>query len=213
MSPRSGSTSPLSAGRSTGAARPRGLRSATTWMLCCTGSFFRSDHFPAGPRRGSRYFRSRMGSSTWVSRRTTGTEKEDEYTEKRYHQPSDEVLPSFNTMHGAIHSFVSSSVQRWRLRNAPAQPAWNQRLRVPGGGGEEDRSREEREVMGLRPPSRPSAPSYLLRRSDPAPPNPGSDSGPAYRAPDPAHLAAGECRAFHPISYVSRAGPRGLRPP
>jgi hypothetical protein len=53
-----------------------------------------------------------------------GKKKQEEYTEKRYHQPSDEVLPSFN-YDGArqqLRVIVRTAVT---VADASAQPAWN----------------------------------------------------------------------------------------
>jgi hypothetical protein len=53
-----------------------------------------------------------------------GKKKQEEYTEKRYHQPSDEVLPSFD-YDGArqqLRVIVRTAVA---VADASAQPAWN----------------------------------------------------------------------------------------
>ena len=53
-----------------------------------------------------------------------GKKKQEEYTQKRYHQPSDEVLPSFN-YDGArqqLRVIVRTAVA---VADASAQPAWN----------------------------------------------------------------------------------------
>ena len=93
-------------------------------MRSSDGAFFRSDHFPLGARRGTRVSRLRTGRIMWARPADYGQKKQEEYTEKRYHQPSDEVLPSFN-YDGArqqLRVIVRTAVA---VADASAQPAWN----------------------------------------------------------------------------------------
>jgi hypothetical protein len=50
--------------------------------------------------------------------------KKNEYVAKRYHQPSDEVLPSF-TYVGAVQQLRVIVRTAVAVANAPSQPTWN----------------------------------------------------------------------------------------
>jgi len=54
-----------------------------------------------------------------------GQNKQNEYTEKRYHQPSDEVLPSFN-YYGAVQQLRVIVRAAVAIADAPNQPGWNE---------------------------------------------------------------------------------------
>jgi Zn-dependent M28 family amino/carboxypeptidase len=102
--------------------RPRGMR-LTPDEHPERGYFYRSDHFSfakAGIPAVS------IGAGTdFVGRpREWGRQQLDDYTNNRYHQPSDEYRPDFD-LSGAVQlSEIVLSFGRW-LANAPGVPAWN----------------------------------------------------------------------------------------
>ena len=53
-----------------------------------------------------------------------GEQQQQEYNEKRYHQPQDELLPWF-VMDGAIQQLRVIVRAAMAVANAPAQPVWN----------------------------------------------------------------------------------------
>jgi len=87
------------------------------------GSYFRSDHFPfakAGvPGTSIENGKDYLGQPAGY-----GSQMEREYTEKRYHQPSDEVLPTFK-FGGAVQQLRVIVRTAVAVANAPAQPIWN----------------------------------------------------------------------------------------
>lgn len=87
------------------------------------GSYFRSDHFPfakAGvPGTSIENGKDYLGQPPGY-----GSRMENEYTEKRYHQPSDEVLPTFKYL-GAIQQLRVIVRTAVAVANAPTQPTWN----------------------------------------------------------------------------------------
>jgi Zn-dependent M28 family amino/carboxypeptidase len=105
------------------AARAEGVRVTVSREALLHGAFFRSDHFPfarAGVpglsiQNGQRY----VGKSA-----DYGEKLQKEYTEKRYHQPSDEVLPSF-TYDGAAQQLRVIVRTAVAVGDAPRQPEWN----------------------------------------------------------------------------------------
>jgi Zn-dependent M28 family amino/carboxypeptidase len=87
------------------------------------GHFYRSDHFSfakAGIPAVS------IGAGVDVVGRPAGwgAQQEDDYTEHRYHQPSDAYRPDFD-LSGAVQ--LSELVLRFglQLANAPGVPTWN----------------------------------------------------------------------------------------
>ncbi|HET6778531.1 MAG TPA: M20/M25/M40 family metallo-hydrolase [Gemmatimonadales bacterium] len=105
------------------AAAAEGLQVSVNRDALLHGSYFRSDHFPfarAGVpgtsiQNGEQYLGKPMGY---------GHQKKAEYTEKRYHQPSDEVLPWF-TYDGALQQLRVILRTAVAVGNAPGQPTWN----------------------------------------------------------------------------------------
>ena len=87
------------------------------------GFFFRSDHFPFA-RAGVPGLSLESGLSFVRKPEDYGQKQKDEYTEKRYHQPSDEVLPSFNYDGAAqqLRVIVRTAVA---VGDAPKPPEWN----------------------------------------------------------------------------------------
>jgi Zn-dependent M28 family amino/carboxypeptidase len=105
------------------AAAAEGLKVSVNQDALIRGSYFRSDHFPfalAGvPGTSIENGRDYVGQPA-----DYGTQKEAEYTEKRYHQPSDEVLPSFN-YDGAVQQLRVIVRTAVAVADAQQQPQWN----------------------------------------------------------------------------------------
>jgi Zn-dependent M28 family amino/carboxypeptidase len=105
------------------AAAAEGLKVSVNEDALIRGSYFRSDHFPfalAGvPGTSIENGKDYVGQPA-----DYGTKKEEEYTEKRYHQPSDEVLPSFN-YDGAIQQLRVIVRTAVAVADAQEQPRWN----------------------------------------------------------------------------------------
>jgi Zn-dependent M28 family amino/carboxypeptidase len=105
------------------AAAAEGLQVTESREALLHGAFFRSDHFPLA-RAGIAGLSIENGQHYVGQPTDYGKKKQEEYTEKRYHQPSDEVLPSFN-YDGArqqLRVIVRTAVT---VADASAQPAWN----------------------------------------------------------------------------------------
>jgi len=105
------------------AAAAEGLEVTESREALLHGAFFRSDHFPLA-RAGIPGLSIENGQHYVGQPANYGKKKQEEYTEKRYHQPSDEVLPSFN-YDGArqqLRVIVRTAVT---VADASAQPAWN----------------------------------------------------------------------------------------
>ena len=105
------------------AAAAEGLQVSESREALLHGAFFRSDHFPLA-RAGVPGLSSEDGQHYVGQAADYGKKKQEEYTEKRYHQPSDEVLPSFD-YDGArqqLRVIVRTAVA---VADASAQPAWN----------------------------------------------------------------------------------------
>ena len=105
------------------AAAAEGLQVTESREALLHGAFFRSDHFPLA-RAGVPGLSIEDGQHYVGQPADYGKKKQEEYTEKRYHQPSDEVLPSFN-YEGArqqLRVIVRTAVA---VADASAQPAWN----------------------------------------------------------------------------------------
>ena len=105
------------------AAAAEGLQVTESREALLHGAFFRSDHFPLA-RAGVPGLSIEDGQHYVGQAADYGKKKQEEYTQKRYHQPSDEVLPSFN-YDGArqqLRVIVRTAVT---VADASAQPAWN----------------------------------------------------------------------------------------
>ena len=87
------------------------------------GFFFRSDHFPFA-RAGVPGLSLESGLSFVGKPADYGQKQKDEYTEKRYHQPSDQVLPWFNYDGAAqqLRVIVRTAVA---VADAPRPAEWN----------------------------------------------------------------------------------------
>jgi Zn-dependent M28 family amino/carboxypeptidase len=105
------------------AAQAEGLSISVNREALISGSYFRSDHFPFA-RAGVPGTSIENGIKFVGQSATYGEEKRKEYTEERYHQPSDEVLPSFS-YDGAVQQLRVIVRTAVSVANAPKQPAWN----------------------------------------------------------------------------------------
>ena len=105
------------------AAAAEGLTVSVNHDALLKGTYFRSDHFPFA-RAGVPGTSMENGASFIGQPADYGEKKKDEYVEKRYHQPSDEILPSF-TYDGAVQQLRVIVRTAVAVANAPAQPAWN----------------------------------------------------------------------------------------
>jgi Zn-dependent M28 family amino/carboxypeptidase len=107
----------------TRAAAAEGLRVTVNHDALLRGLYFRSDHFPFA--KAGVPGTSMENGEQYIGRPANyGSQKKDEYTEKRYHQPSDEVLPWF-TYDGAAQQLRVIVRTAVAVANAPAQPVWN----------------------------------------------------------------------------------------
>jgi Zn-dependent M28 family amino/carboxypeptidase len=105
------------------AAAAEGLRVSVNHDALLKGSYFRSDHFPFA-RAGVPGTSMENGQSYVGQPADYGEKKKDEYVAKRYHQPSDEILPWF-TYDGAAQQLRVIVRTAVAVANAPAQPVWN----------------------------------------------------------------------------------------
>jgi Zn-dependent M28 family amino/carboxypeptidase len=127
------------AGLYTQAAKEEGLEVTTNLDGLLRGFFFRSDHFPLA-RAGVPGLSVESGSRFVGQPADYGEKKKDEYTEKRYHQPSDEVLPSFR-YDGAVQQLRVIVRTALAVANARSQPTWNRESEFRAAG---EKRRNER---------------------------------------------------------------------
>ena len=107
----------------TAAAAAEGLKVTVNRDALLRGSYFRSDHFPFA-RVGVPGTSIENGQQYVGQPADYGSKKTSEYTEKRYHQPSDEVLPWFS-YDGAVQQLRVIVRTAVAVANAPGQPTWN----------------------------------------------------------------------------------------
>ncbi len=107
----------------TTAARAEGLIVTNNVDGLIRGAFFRSDHFPFA-KAGIPGLSLETGSDFVGQPAKYGKEKEDEYVAKRYHQPSDEILPWF-TVDGVLQQLRVIVRTAVAVGNAPKQPTWS----------------------------------------------------------------------------------------
>jgi Zn-dependent M28 family amino/carboxypeptidase len=105
------------------AAAAEGLKVTLNRDALLKGFFFRSDHFPFA-RAGVPGLSLESGLAFIRKPADYGQKMKDEYTEKRYHQPSDEVQPWFKYDGAAqqLRVIVRTAVA---VANATRQPEWN----------------------------------------------------------------------------------------
>jgi Zn-dependent M28 family amino/carboxypeptidase len=107
----------------TAAAAAEGMRVTIDSGSLIRGSFFRSDHFPFA-RAGVPSLSLESGQDFIGKPAGWGAKQQEEYTEKRYHQPQDELLPWF-TMDGAVQQMRVILRSALAVANAPSQPVWS----------------------------------------------------------------------------------------
>lgn len=105
------------------AAAAEGLRVSVNQEALVRGFYFRSDHFPFA-RAGVPGTSIENGEEYVGQSRDYGSKMKSEYTDKRYHQPSDEVLASFK-YDGAVQQLRVIVRTAVAVADAPAQPVWN----------------------------------------------------------------------------------------
>jgi Zn-dependent M28 family amino/carboxypeptidase len=105
------------------AARAEGLSVAVNPEALRTGAFFRSDHFPFA--RAGVPALSIEGPTRFVGESAAYAKQvADDYTAHRYHQPSDEVLPSFDYA-GAVQQMKVITRAALMVADAPGMPTWS----------------------------------------------------------------------------------------
>ena len=122
------------------AAASEGLRVSVNQQALVNGSYFRSDHFPFA-RAGVPGTSIQNGEKYLGKQAGYGQEQKREYTAKRYHQPSDEVLPWFE-YDGAMQQLRVILRTAVAAGNSPSQPIWNKASEFREAG--EKRSGRER---------------------------------------------------------------------
>ncbi|HEX3236579.1 MAG TPA: M28 family peptidase [Gemmatimonadales bacterium] len=106
----------------TRAAAAEGLRVSTNEDALIRGAYFRSDHFSLA--RVGVPGTSLESGTDYVGRPAGwGKQQQDEYVAKRYHQPSDELLPWF-TDDGAVQQLRVIVRTAVAVGNEPSQPTW-----------------------------------------------------------------------------------------
>jgi Zn-dependent M28 family amino/carboxypeptidase len=105
------------------AASAEGLKVSNNQDALVRGSYFRSDHFPFA-KAGVPGTSIENGKDFIGQPADYGTRMEEEYTEKHYHQPSDEVLPSFKYA-GALQQLRVIVRTAVAVADAQQQPTWN----------------------------------------------------------------------------------------
>jgi Zn-dependent M28 family amino/carboxypeptidase len=105
------------------AAVAEGLRVSVNHDALVRGAYFRSDHFPFA-RAGIPGTSIQNGEDYVGKPASYGQDKKTEYTEQRYHQPSDEVLPWF-TYDGAVQQLRVIVRTAMAIADSPRQPTWN----------------------------------------------------------------------------------------
>ncbi len=121
------------------AAAAEGLKVSVNQDALLHGSYFRSDHFPFA-RAGVPGTSIENGEQYIGQPASYGHDKKTEYTEKRYHQPSDEVLPWF-THAGAIQQLRVIVRTAVAVGNGASQPAWNKNSEFREAGEERRKGR------------------------------------------------------------------------
>jgi Zn-dependent M28 family amino/carboxypeptidase len=121
------------------AAAAEGLKVSVNQDALIRGSYFRSDHFPFA-RAGVPGTSIENGKDYIGQPAGYGAQQENEYTEKRYHQPSDEVLPSFS-YDGAVQQLRVIVRTAVAVADAQDQPRWNAQSEFRQAG--EERRKEQ----------------------------------------------------------------------
>jgi Zn-dependent M28 family amino/carboxypeptidase len=103
-------------------AAAEGLTVSTDSSGLINGSFFRSDHFPFA-KAGVPSLSLESGEQYVGKPAEWGKQQHDEYTDKRYHQPADEMLPWFS-MDGAMQQLRVILRTAMAVAQTPSQPSW-----------------------------------------------------------------------------------------
>ena len=104
------------------AAAVEGLQVVVNQEALIQGSVFRSDHFPLAKSGGPAL--SIEGGLDFVGKPAGwGEQQRQEYTDKRYHQPQDEILPWF-TMDGAVQQMRTVARTAIAVAQGIEQPEW-----------------------------------------------------------------------------------------
>jgi Zn-dependent M28 family amino/carboxypeptidase len=122
------------------AAAAEGLKVTINQDALLHGSYFRSDHFPFA-RAGVPGTSIENGDNYIGKPAGYGHEKKSEYTEKRYHQPGDEMLPWF-TYDGAIQQLRVIVRTAVAVGDAASQPVWNKNSEFREAGEKRRQGRE-----------------------------------------------------------------------
>jgi Zn-dependent M28 family amino/carboxypeptidase len=123
----------------TRAASAEGLKVTVNHEALLQGSYFRSDHFPFA-RAGVPGTSIENGELYAGQPAGYGKQKQNEYTEKRYHQPSDEVLPWFS-YDGAVQQLRVIVRTAVAVANSPKTPKWNRSSEFRQAGEERAQGR------------------------------------------------------------------------
>jgi Zn-dependent M28 family amino/carboxypeptidase len=105
------------------AARAESLKVTTNMESLIAGSFFRSDHFPFA-KAGVPALSVEPGTDFVGKPAGWGAEQSKQYTDERYHQPQDEMLPWFS-MTGTMQQIRVIIRTAMTVGEAANQPAWN----------------------------------------------------------------------------------------
>ncbi len=116
------------------AAAAEGLRVTTNQEALVQGQYFRSDHFSLA-RAGVPGTSLQSGLDFVGHPAGWGQQQWDEFVAKRYHQPSDNVLPSFNYA-GAVQQVRVTVRTAVLAADAPTQPTWNKTSEFRQAGDE-----------------------------------------------------------------------------
>jgi len=106
----------------TTAAKQEGLRVTTNQEALIKGSFFRSDHFPFA-RAGVPALSLESGLDFVGKPEGWGKQQQQEYTDQRYHQPGDQLLPWYS-YDGAVQQLRVIVRTAMAVAESPAQPVW-----------------------------------------------------------------------------------------
>jgi Zn-dependent M28 family amino/carboxypeptidase len=120
------------------AAAAEGLAVTVDSLSLIQGSFFRSDHFPFA-RAGVPALSLESGRRYVGKPDGWGEEQAHAYTDTRYHQPQDEMLPWYS-MDGALQQLRVILRTAVLVASAPDQPSWNPESEFRAAGQERLRS-------------------------------------------------------------------------
>jgi Zn-dependent M28 family amino/carboxypeptidase len=114
------------------AAAAEGLSITTDEQALIAGAFFRSDHFPFA-KAGVPALSLGSGNDFVGRPEGWGEEQAADYNAHRYHQPADQVLPSFDYA-GAVQQLRVVLRTALLVADAPGQPTWNAKSEFRAAG-------------------------------------------------------------------------------